>query len=109
MKWFNIVSKTKGNYFPSNAASMVCEQGRKDETNRALRLLDGIDEYLEIAGSLSDPDAKLVSLENARELLTQVNILKSTSPYLAIDSLSEIENKIDRAVVEFYCCNEPGK
>jgi hypothetical protein len=102
MKWFSSVSKKNGNSPLKNIYPMLCDQGIKDETKRALRLLDGIDEYLEIADSLCDRDTKLASLENARELLVQVNSLKSTYPYLAIDSLLNIESKIDQAIIELY-------
>lgn len=85
--------------------SMLTGQEIIEKTKLAHRLGDDIDQCLDRIRLIHNFDNQLAYLLDARELFSQLKLIKLTYPYLAIDSLQALEERLEQAEFTVHCLN----
>lgn len=103
MEWLKNVYGVKKVNSTRHIPTSLSEKEIKAKTEFAFKLCDEIDECLDRIRFIHNYEDQLAYVEDGRELLAQLKLVKSACPYLAIDSFDIIEEKLDQAEVSINC------
>lgn len=99
--------KLKGNGTPSGNAPRTAQLNvaQKTTVSTAQRLVEIINESLQIANESMNADTKISRLDLAKKKLVELKTLAKKHPYFKLDQLSDVEQSIKMLELEFMQAN----